>query len=267
MVDFAFLDSGTGGIPYLTHLIKKCPHVSCVYIGDTVNFPYGEKSHDQIVKCVLDVAKKIIDKFNPKIFVLACNTMSVNALDILREAFPKTQFVGTVPAIKLAASISKKRRIGLLATKATVEHPYNIDLKNHFASDCQLILRADPKLISFIEKESFTSSEEECLKQIQEAVDFFIKKDCDTLILGCTHFLNLSELIQKVCSNQIKVVDSREGVVNRCLSIYDSFFSNKNESTKSQKPSLYITGFSELKDKTEYDVICSRFDLNWGGVL
>lgn len=264
MVDFAFIDSGTGGIPYLTHLIKNCPNASCVYVGDTVNFPYGEKSHEEIVKCVLDVAKKIIDRFDPSIFVVACNTMSVNTLDILREVFPKTQFIGTVPAIKLAAKISTKRRIGLLATKATVEHPYNIDLKNHFAADCQLILRADPKLISFIEKESFTSSEEECIKHIEPAVDFFKKNDCDTIILGCTHFLNLAELIQKVCGTQIKVVDSRDGVVKRCLSIYDSL-DCKNKELK--EPCLFITGFSEQKDKTEYDVICQRFDLEWGGLL
>ena len=85
MVDFAFVDSGTGGIPYLLHLKEKCPTAKCVYIGDTANFPYGEKSHEEIVNCVLDCTAKIIGSFNPKVIILACNTMSVNALDVVRS--------------------------------------------------------------------------------------------------------------------------------------------------------------------------------------
>ena len=83
MVDFAFLDSGTGGIPYLTYLLEKNPAASCVYIGDTANFPSGAKTHEEIVKCVLSITDRIIKSFNPRIIVIACNTMSVNTLDVL----------------------------------------------------------------------------------------------------------------------------------------------------------------------------------------
>lgn len=264
MVDFAFLDSGTGGIPYLTYLLEKRPDASCVYVGDTVNFPYGEKSHEQIVKCVLSITDKIIKTFEPRVVVVACNTMSVNTIDILREIYPDTLFVGTVPAIKLAASVSKKRRIGLMATRATVEHPYNVDLKNHFASDCELVLRPDPELIAFIEHESFTATKEECIKAVEPCVNFFKEKDCDAMILGCTHFLNLRDLIQEVAGDKLKVIDSREGVVNRALNILDSL-KNKTVSEK-RKPFLYVTMLSD-EEKVEYDVICSRYNLEWGGVL
>lgn len=263
MVDFAFLDSGTGGIPYLTYLLEKNPDASCVYIGDTANFPYGEKTHEEIVKCVLSITDRIIKSFNPRIIVIACNTMSVNTLDVLREVFPDTQFVGTVPAIKLAASVSKKRRIGLMATKATVENPYNIDLKNHFAADCELILRSDAKLISFIERESFTATKEECVKAVLPAVNFFKEKGCDAMILGCTHFLNLRDLIQEVAGDELKVVDSKDGVVKRALSILNSLPGHKVEMGK---PKLFVTWLSE-KEKSEYDVICSRYNLEWGGML
>lgn len=274
MVDFAFLDSGTGGIPYLQRLLEKKPDASCIYVGDTANFPYGEKTHEQIVKCVLEIAKKIIEKFNPKVFIVACNTMSVNALDVLREVFPATQFVGTVPAIKLASSVSKKRKIGLLATQSTVDNPYNVDLKNHFASDCELVLRADPDLISFIEHESFTATKEECIKAIMPAINFFYEKDCDTIILGCTHFLNLAELFQETADNvsggTLKIVDSREGVTNRALSIFDSLNQNAADSKsehEQKKSRLYVTGLSKAKDQNEYDVICNRYHLEWGGII
>lgn len=274
MVDFAFLDSGTGGIPYLQRLLEKKPDASCIYVGDTANFPYGEKTHEQIVKCVLEIAKKIIEKFNPKVFIVACNTMSVNALDVLREVFPATQFVGTVPAIKLASSVSKKRKIGLLATQSTVDNPYNVDLKNHFASDCELVLRADPDLISFIEHESFTATKEESIKAVMPAINFFYENDCDTIILGCTHFLNLAELFQEAADNvsggTLKIVDSREGVTNRALSIFDSLNQNAADSKsehEQKKSRLYVTGLSKAKDQNEYDVICNRYHLEWGGII
>ncbi|MBQ0003300.1 MAG: glutamate racemase [Treponema sp.] len=269
MADFVFLDSGTGGIPYLTYLLGKLPHADCVYVGDTKNFPYGEKNHEEIVKCVLDIAKKIIEKFNPKVFIIACNTMSVNTLDVLREAFPETQFVGTVPAIKVASEVSKKRTVGLLATRSTVEHPYNIDLKNHFASDCRLILRADPDLISFIEKKSFTATKDECKAAVLPAVKYFAEQKSDTMILGCTHFLNLADLIQEVADEvtggELKVIDSREGVVNRAISIFNS--TGGISSDGEYKAKLFITGLAEEKDKEEYDVICKRYSLEWGGVI
>ncbi|MCQ2586509.1 MAG: glutamate racemase [Treponema sp.] len=284
MVDFAFLDSGTGGIPYLAYLLAKSPDSKCVYIGDTKNFPYGEKTHDEIVSCVLDVVKKIKNRFNPKVIVLACNTMSVNTLDVVREVFPEVQFVGTVPAIKVAGDNSKKRCIGLLATNATCNHPYNQDLKNHFAKDCKMVLRGDPELISFIEHDSFTASEKEVEEAVKPSVDFFRKEGCDEIILGCTHFLNLVDVFKKIAAPDIEIVDSREGVVNRALSLVKGVagmcpaegvtekataqqgLCSQGEAYPS-KSLLYVTGFSDKKDEKEYDVICKRYDLIFGGKL
>ncbi len=276
MVDFAFIDSGTGGIPYLLHMMEVCPEANCVYVGDTANFPYGEKSHVQIVKAVLSCVEKIINKFNPSIIVLACNTMSVNTLDVLREVYPDHQFVGTVPAIKLAASISKKKAIGLLATKATVDSPYNMDLKNHFAADCRMELRADPELISFIEHKSFIATEEERVAACKPAVEFFREKGCDAIILGCTHFLNVKDEMQKICGDEITVVDSVEGVIKRAISLNGGVTGvspvrrggeQRSVSQGKAFPSIFITGFNDKKDEKEYDVLCKRYKLNFGGNL
>lgn len=262
-VDFAFIDSGTGGLPYMNYLLQKSPSSKCVYVGDTKNFPYGEKSHEQIVASVIELCSTIIKKFSPKVIVIACNTMSVNALDECRKKFPQIKFVGTVPAIKLAAAVSKKRCIGLLATNSTVKHPYNQHLKEEFASDCRLVLRGDPELISFIEHKSFTATEEEKKEAVVPAVEYFKKEGSDVIILGCTHFLNLADDIQKVCGESIKVVDSKEGVVKRCLSVIE----NTPVSDEKVKPSLYVTGFPQQKDESEYTLICSRFNINWCSLL
>ena len=96
-VNFAFLDSGTGGLPYLKYLKAERPDSACVYVGDTKNFPYGEKTAGQIIEKSCGCAEKIIKKWNPDAVVVACNTISVSALDELRRRFPGTPFVGTVP--------------------------------------------------------------------------------------------------------------------------------------------------------------------------
>ncbi len=306
MTDFVFIDSGVGGIPYMMKLLEKKPNATCLYVADTANFPYGEKTHEQVVKCVTELVGKIKAQFAPKVIVVACNTMSVNALDVLREKFADIKFVGTVPAIKLAASFSKKRRIGLLATKATCENPYNIELKNKFASDCTLVTRGDGQLVSFIEHNAFTASHEECLEAVKPAIDFFRQEDCDAVILGCTHFLNFTDVFEEACRPDIKVVDSVDGVVRHSLEVLNSDDDSKEKlvgdfkgvsplgervadkptkrreptqlagavrgatwlgSVGETSPSLYITGFRDIEEENQYNVLCSRFGIKFGGLL
>ena len=277
MTDFVFIDSGVGGIPYMTTLMQREPDAECVYVADTANFPYGEKTHEQVVKCVTELVEKIRRQFSPKVIVVACNTMSVNALEVLREKFSDIQFVGTVPAIKLAASFSKKRRLGLLATHATCENPYNIELKNKFASDCTIVNRPDPQLISFIEHNAFTASHEECLKAVAPAIDFFRREDCDAVILGCTHFLNFTEVFEEACRPDIKVVDSVDGVVRHALEVLEGGVAGVSPARRGSEqrsasggkafPSLYITGFRDIEEENQYNVLCSRFGIKFGGLL
>ena len=271
MIDFAFIDSGVGGIPYMLNLLKAAPKAKCMYVADTANFPYGEKTHEQVVECVIPLVQKIKEKYAPSVIVLACNTISVNALGTLREKFPDTKFVGTVPAIKLAATVSKKKVIGLLATKATCENSYNIELKNNFAADCELVCRGDGELVSFIEKNAFTATKQECLNAIKPAVEFFRQKNCDVIILGCTHFLNFTDLFKEACSPDIEVVDSIDGVVRHAIDIggvagvspAQGVGRNEVRPQGDSSPSLFITG----EFNVSYEILCSRYNINFVGKI
>lgn len=267
MTDFVFIDSGVGGIPYMTSLLQRAPDANCIYIGDTANFPYGEKTHEEVISCVTSLVEKICNKFEPSVIVMACNTMSVNTLEFVRSKFPAVKFVGTVPAIKLAASLSKNRRIGLLATHATCENPYNLELKNKFASDCTLVNRADPELISFIEHYGFTASRKECLKAVTPAVDFFRKENCDVIILGCTHFLNFTDIFEEACASSIKVVDSVDGVVRHALEIRDLGDKSVETADEKKSPSLYVTGFTDENEKIQYKELCLKFGILFKGIF
>lgn len=269
-VDFAFLDSGTGGIPYMIDLKKKMPEARCLYLGDTEHFPYGEKSVSQIIECSGSAIERIISRWQPKTIIIACNTISVAALDSLRTRFPQVPIVGTVPAVKLAAKFSKNRRIGFLATNAAVNHPYSKKLIEDFASDCTVISRGDPDLIAFIEHDFFIASEAERLEAVKPAVDFFIRNDCDTIILGCTHFTHVASYVQKAAGEGIKVVDSRDGVSNQAIRVElgSCVPVVQDAGTGSEIPdmSFFVTAADDEQEK-EYRTLCKNCNIPWGGIL
>ncbi|WP_407424970.1 glutamate racemase, partial [Treponema sp.] len=264
-VDFAFLDSGTGGIPYMLNLYKKFPEAKCVYLGDTLNFPYGEKSSREVTECASAAIQNIINLWSPKAIVVACNTISVTALSDLRENFPDLPIIGTVPAIKLAAKVTKNKKIGLLATTATVNHPYCQKLISDFASDCEVFMRADPKLIDFVEKQYFNSNKDERLNAVSEAAGYFKNKGCDTVILGCTHFTHIAQEMRTACGSGITVVDSRDGVANQAIrKIHNECTKDKNNSELSvQNLTFFVTKANESEEK-EYRELCKNLKIPFG---
>ena len=134
----AFLDSGVGGLPYLAHARKHLHSERFVYVADRENFPYGEKSRTAIIAAALSVAGRLLEREHPRLVVVACNTMSVVALADLRARFP-VPFVGVVPAVKPAASLSRRKRVGVLATRQTVEGDYLRNLIVQHASGCDVV--------------------------------------------------------------------------------------------------------------------------------
>ncbi len=255
----------------MTELLNKKPDASCVYIADNANFPYGTKTHEEVVGCVLPLVKKIREQFDPAVIVLACNTISVNALEELRRQVPDQQFVGTVPAIKLAAGVSKTRKLGLLATDATVANPYNAELMKSFASDCTLINRGDAHLIDFIERKSFTATTAEILDAVKPAAEFFRASGCDAVILGCTHFLNIKKEIQQALGPDIKVVDSVDGVVRHAIEVYNGVLGaeplgqgvgrNEVRPQGETAPSLFMTGSLNDAEMAQYEALATRLGI------
>lgn len=269
--DFAFLDSGTGGIPYMLALKEKQKSAKCVYLGDTLHFPYGEKSKEEIIDCSSKAVSLIQKKWNPKTLIIACNTISVTALDELRRIFPELPIVGTVPAIKLAAKITRNKNIGFLATNASINSPYSEKLIKDFAGDCTVYKRGDPELISFIEKDFFTASQEEKEKAVLPAVDFFVKHGCDTIILGCTHFTHISTVMQKVAGQNVKIIDSRDGVSNQAIRV--ETLAKKSDAYNFEKDfepfedmTFFCTKASKI-EKDEYKALCKKLNIPWGGVV
>ncbi|MFA6856044.1 MAG: glutamate racemase [Treponema sp.] len=270
-MNFAFLDSGTGGIPYMLYLKHICPGMTCAYLGDTLHFPYGEKTPEQITECASQSVSLIIHKWHPQAVVVACNTISVTALDNLRALFPYVPIVGTVPAIKVAAEVSHNKRIGLLATNATVRHPYIQRLERDFASDCTVFARGDAELVSFIEHDLFTATQAQKFAAVKPAVDYFKVNGCDTIILGCTHFIHMSDIISLAAGKTVQVIDSREGVVRQALKVESTHESVMTGTLcagdEPDDSAFFVTGFRQTKDADEYSFLCHNLNIKWGGIL
>ena len=128
-----FFDSGVGGLSVLAPTRALLPNAPIVYAADSAGFPYGKRSDADLAERVPAILARLVERFDPRLAVIACNTASTIALDHARAALD-IPIVGTVPAIKPAAERSKSRVIGVLGTEATVRQPYVDDLSVRFAA-------------------------------------------------------------------------------------------------------------------------------------
>lgn len=254
----AFIDSGVGGLPYLEWVKNARPEESYVYVADTKNFPYGEKKSDSLKKTVEKLVYRLVEKHNPKLLVIACNTASVTTLDHLRSLF-SFPIVGVVPAVKPAALGSKNRKIGVLATRRTVEAPYVDSLVNHFADHCEVIKVAAGNIVSAVEN-MYLSTGPDLSASYQGPVQSFINSGVDTVVLGCTHFLHIDKELQQALGSSIRVIDSREGVGKQVLRL----LGESTIATNDQEDIFYITDDREPK---QYQGFCNKYKLIWGGLL
>src|SRR5215217_3780245 len=126
------------------------PNAPIVYAADNAAFPYGTRTEAEIASRVPALLGRLVERFRPRLAVIACNTASTIALDHARAALD-LPVVGTVPAIRPAAETSKSRVIGVLGTEATVRQPYVDDLAAKFAADCTLVRHGSPELVEVAE--------------------------------------------------------------------------------------------------------------------
>lgn len=209
-------DSGVGGLSVLAHVRRALPSASIVYAADNGGFPYGTKSEAEIAARVPALLGRLVERFAPRIVVIACNTASTIALAHVRAALD-LPVVGTVPAIKPAALASKTRVIGVLGTDATVRQPYVDRLSAEFASDCQVIRYGSAELVAIAEaKLRGTPPDPVRMKAIMAGLfDQPGGERIDQLVLACTHFPLLADEIAEASPAGVRLVDSGEGIARR----------------------------------------------------
>jgi len=212
-------DSGVGGLTILSALREELPDENYIYFGDTANCPYGTRSDAEIIELSIQASRFLIEQ-GVKLIVVACNTASQLALNNLRAAFTSIRFVGVVPAVKRAASTTKKGRIGIALTNKSAKANYLQQLIDDFAGGIQPYVVGCPELVTLVEQGEIDGlGVEEAVKQAFQPI---LKEDVDVIVLGCTHFPALRPVIERVTYHKIHIIDSGDAVARQTHKVLDT---------------------------------------------
>ncbi len=198
-------DSGIGGLTVVKRFLSSLPNENIIYFGDTARVPYGSKSNSTVIEYSIQDAKFLMSK-NVKAIVVACNTASSVAIEELRKTFD-VPVIGMIGAgSKSAIHFTKNKRVGVIGTRATISNNAYSKRIKFLDPSIEVFEKACPLFVPLAEEgwinhDATYKIAQEYLKELRE-------KEIDTLVLGCTHYPILSEVIQKVIGVNVKLIDS-----------------------------------------------------------
>ena len=209
-------DSGVGGLTILAEVRRALPDAPVIYAADYAGLPYGTKSEADVAARVCGLLGRMAERYQPRLICIACNTASTIALGMVRDVL-EVPIVGTVPAIKPAAAMTKTGVIGLLGTAATIRQPYVDRLEAEFASDKRLIRYPAPELVAAAEAKMRGEVVDPAI--IASAVSGLtggpFGDEMDTVVLACTHFPLLHEELGAAFGPDISLIDGAQGIARR----------------------------------------------------
>jgi glutamate racemase len=204
-------DSGVGGLSILDEALRQLPQHDYIYLADSANAPYGEKSGPWITARSLSLCRYLADSGCDAI-VVACNTATAEAIKQIRDALP-VPVIGVEPGIKPAAMQSQNGIVGVLATEATLKSDKFNALLATLPNHCQFIKQAGAGLVPLIEAGHANS--EETLDLLAKHLEPIQDAGADTIVLGCTHYPFLRKSIRKLLGESIALIDTSEAVVRQ----------------------------------------------------
>ena len=211
-----FFDSGLGGLTVLGPTRALLPTAPIVYAADYAGLPYGQKSEAELAARVPALLGRLVERYQPRLAVIACNTASTIALTHVRAALD-LPIVGTVPAIKPAAEMTRTGVIGVLGTEATVRQPYVDDLSTRFAVGQTVLRHGSPDLVTAAEAKLRGGAVDPTV--ITAAVAGLREQPkgdtMDVIVLACTHFPLLQDELQTAAGPDVRLIDGAAGIARR----------------------------------------------------
>ncbi|WP_195988447.1 glutamate racemase [Clostridium sp. D53t1_180928_C8] len=203
-----FLDSGVGGLSVLREAIKIMPNENYIYFGDSKNAPYGVKPTKEIRDLTFNVVDFLIEK-GIKGLVVACNTATSAAVSELRRVYPDMPLVGIEPAIKPAVELNRNGKILIMATPMTIkQEKFNL-LLNKYKEKAEIIPIPCAGLMEFIENGVLSGKELE--EYLEEKLSIYDKSEISSIVLGCTHYPFVKDVIAKIVGSNVIIMDGGEG--------------------------------------------------------
>ncbi|MBD3788756.1 MAG: glutamate racemase [Campylobacterales bacterium] len=210
-------DSGLGGLTVVVAMTEMIKGAEIFYVADTKHAPYGEKTKEEILQFSLDITQYLIDHHHIEALIVACNTATSAAIKELREAYPGLIIIGTEPGIKPAIQATKTKNIGVLATPATLKGDKYQQLVTTLASDGDIKLyeQACPGLVEQIEKGEIQSSRTR--EMLAAWLEPMLSNNVDTIVLGCTHYPLVADLIQEIMVYDIVLIHTGYAISRHLL--------------------------------------------------
>lgn len=197
-------DSGVGGLSIASCIQQALPNESIIYVADTLHAPYGEKSVEQIQTRVNIISDYLIEQ-GVKAIVVACNTATVNAIEQLRSRV-NIPIIGVEPAIKPASAHSAQQKVGILVTQATAHNSRFLNLIATHKQNADVYIQACPGLVELIEQGNLHSP------LMRELLSKYLtplkEKSVDTLVLGCTHYPFVTDIIREIVGDNVTIMET-----------------------------------------------------------
>ena len=208
-------DSGVGGTSIWKEIISLLKYENTIYLADSQNAPYGEKSTDEIQNFCIKNTEKLLN-LGAKLIVVACNTATTTSIQYLRNNYP-ISFIGIEPAIKPAALKTKTKNIGVLATRGTLSSALFAKTSDTYAKHINVIEVVGEGLVPLIEDNKLKSERLNNLLKIY--LQPMIDQGIDYLVLGCSHYPYLTPHIKEILPKNVIIIDSGEAVARQTKSI------------------------------------------------
>lgn len=249
-------DSGIGGTSIWKEIHQLLPNEDTIYLADSKNAPYGQKSKEEIIELSFKNTEFLLNQ-NCKLIVVACNTATTNSIKELRAKYD-VPFIGIEPAIKPAALHSKTQKIGILATKGTLNSELFYKNVEQF-QEIQIIEQIGFGLVELIEGGKIDS--EEMQELLLKYLNPMVQANIDYLVLGCSHYPYLIPQIKKIIPKKITIIDSGEAVARQTKKVLEEVV-GINENTHLSKNIFYTNTNPEvLKEilENKYPIIAQDF--------
>ncbi len=207
-------DSGMGGLSVMRTVHALLPTYNLLYLADTAYCPYGPRSITEVQARSLACTEWLMWQ-GAQLVVVACNTASSAALELLRSRYP-IPIVGMEPGVKPAVRATHTRRVGILATDGTLAGQRFSSLVQRFAANVQVQTVPCPSLVELVEQGELTG---EHTRQVVQQCLHNLDQQVDTIVLGCTHFHFVSPLIQRMVGTKVTVIDTALAVARQVMRV------------------------------------------------
>jgi len=233
-------DSGIGGITAAKRIMEVLPHENIIYLGDTLRAPYGSRPVDEIIKFASEEAA-FLATFDVKAMIIACNTICFSTHEILQDLYDMPIYEVINPAARAAITKTKNKKIGVIATSATIKSGAYENAIKKAAPDADVFSAECPRFVPLVESGKVSADDPEAFTAASEYLAPLCEAGIDTLILGCTHYPLLSGVISRVVGPNVALINSGAEVIS-CVS--DDLQKNNmlNKSGEKGTVKYYVTG-------------------------